>query len=238
MPVNSLAWSPDSTLFVSGSLDKHAIVWDAATCTAVHWLQGHEGFLKGVAWDPVGSYVATMAEDQNVHIWATRDWTPVDSIAAPLTHMSSNLMFCRCGHLTCAVLACNKHSPAHDRTVAVVTAGQLACRCLCAECSTSSITASQVRPHILPTGALPPVPPARPAQLQLHHNSVTTQACLRAARRPARGRRRCRRQRRQPDGSPLRARALGGLGQAPRRPRRGDRRRRVLPPRLRRGQLC
>lgn len=96
MPVNSLAWSPDSAMFVSGSLDKNAIVWDAAACTPVHFLQGHEGFLKGVAWDPIGSYVATLSDDQNVHLWATKDWTPVDTIAAVLAHMSGNLLFCRC----------------------------------------------------------------------------------------------------------------------------------------------
>ena len=32
-------------------------------------LEGHESYVKGVAWDPVGKYLASQSDDRSVHVW-------------------------------------------------------------------------------------------------------------------------------------------------------------------------
>jgi protein HIRA/HIR1 len=56
LDVVDLAWSSDDGLIASASLDNTVRVWrvgvNAGSCVAA--LEGHEGLVKGVAWDPVG----------------------------------------------------------------------------------------------------------------------------------------------------------------------------------------
>jgi protein HIRA/HIR1 len=101
MPVVDLAWCPDSTMLVSCSLDSDAVVWAADTGTVRAILQGHSSFVKGVAWDPIGSYVATFGEDRVVRLWATDSWTPVASIEKSLERLSLNTLCCRCASSCC-----------------------------------------------------------------------------------------------------------------------------------------
>ena len=37
-------------------------------------LDQHQGFVKGVCWDPVGEFLATSSDDRTVKIWRTTDW--------------------------------------------------------------------------------------------------------------------------------------------------------------------
>lgn len=37
-------------------------------------LDNHQGFVKGVSWDPVGEFLATQSDDRSVKIWRTTDW--------------------------------------------------------------------------------------------------------------------------------------------------------------------
>lgn len=81
--VVDLAWSRDDTMIATVGLDSMVFVWDASTFSelvfrsplsphleadarACHFLPDmitkiglHEGFVKGVCWDPVGEYLAT-----------------------------------------------------------------------------------------------------------------------------------------------------------------------------------
>lgn len=54
-----LGWSPDDRLLASCSLDNTVCIWDPATGQRVRVLDYHTSFVKGLAWDPVGSYLAT-----------------------------------------------------------------------------------------------------------------------------------------------------------------------------------
>ncbi|XP_020527302.1 protein HIRA isoform X2 [Amborella trichopoda] len=42
-------------------------------CTAV--LRGHSSLVKGIAWDPIGSFIASQSDDKTVIIWRTNDWS-------------------------------------------------------------------------------------------------------------------------------------------------------------------
>lgn len=46
-------------------------------------LVAHDGFLKGVIWDPVGQYLATQADDNSMRIWRTTDWQLEQDIRKP-----------------------------------------------------------------------------------------------------------------------------------------------------------
>ena len=37
-------------------------------------LRGHSGLVKGLAWDPVGKYIASQADDKSLRVWRTADW--------------------------------------------------------------------------------------------------------------------------------------------------------------------
>jgi serine/threonine protein kinase len=66
--VDSVAWSPDSTMLASGSVDL-AKVWDVATEHVEHLLP-HSGIVKGIAWEPNNTgRLATASTDGSVSIW-------------------------------------------------------------------------------------------------------------------------------------------------------------------------
>ncbi len=58
-------------------------------------LKGHEGFVKGVAWDPLGKYLASQGDDAVV-VWRCEDWQQVARITDAM-HGTSMNFHCRCG---------------------------------------------------------------------------------------------------------------------------------------------
>lgn len=54
--VVDLAWSRDDKLLATASLDNKVMVWNPATGQRVTTLEGHESYVKGVAWDPMGMH--------------------------------------------------------------------------------------------------------------------------------------------------------------------------------------
>jgi hypothetical protein len=57
-------------------------------------LKGHEGFVKGVAWGPLGKYLASQGDDAVV-IWRCEDWQQVARITEGM-HGTSMNFHCRC----------------------------------------------------------------------------------------------------------------------------------------------
>lgn len=39
--------------------------------------------MKGVAWDPVGTYLASQSDDHSVIVWRCEDWTMVERVTGP-----------------------------------------------------------------------------------------------------------------------------------------------------------
>ncbi|VDK34795.1 unnamed protein product [Taenia asiatica] len=75
--VYDLCWSPDGTALISGSVDQSVILWSldlsvegasGGTCKSVV-LRDHKHYVQGVAWDPLGIYVASLSADRSCRIY-------------------------------------------------------------------------------------------------------------------------------------------------------------------------
>ena len=72
-----VAFSPDGTRIVTGSIDQTAKVWDARTGTPQLELKGHTGGVPGVAFSPDGTRIVTGSFDQTAKVWDARTGTPL-----------------------------------------------------------------------------------------------------------------------------------------------------------------
>jgi WD40 repeat protein/serine/threonine protein kinase len=67
--VSSVAFSPDGTRVVTGSIDHTAKVWDARTGTPQLELKGHTDWVRSVAFSPDGTRIVTGTDDQTTKVW-------------------------------------------------------------------------------------------------------------------------------------------------------------------------
>jgi WD40 repeat protein len=74
--VASVAFSPDGTLAVSGSVDETARVWDTATGQERTALTGHHGVVAGAAFAGDGTLVVTGSSDRDVRVWDAATGAP------------------------------------------------------------------------------------------------------------------------------------------------------------------
>ena len=51
------------------SLDNSIIIWDPAKGQKLTTLEGHKSYVKGIAWDPIGKYLASQSDDRTVKVW-------------------------------------------------------------------------------------------------------------------------------------------------------------------------
>jgi hypothetical protein len=70
--VTTMAFSPDGTRFISGSLDRTLWVWDAVHLQPLLRLRGHDYGVESLAFSPDGQQVASISSDGTVHLWDTR----------------------------------------------------------------------------------------------------------------------------------------------------------------------
>jgi WD40 repeat protein/transcriptional regulator with XRE-family HTH domain len=69
--VNDVAFSPDGKQVLTGSLDKTARLWDAATGALIRTFAGHTRGVRAVAFSPDGKYVLTGSGDSTMRLWDT-----------------------------------------------------------------------------------------------------------------------------------------------------------------------
>ncbi|KGB77047.2 protein HIR1 [Cryptococcus deuterogattii R265] len=93
--VVDLAWSRDDTMLASVGLDSTVWIWDGLTFERLRKLDLHQGFVKGVCWDPVGNYLATQSDDKTVKIWNTEDWSLAETISKPFETSPQSTFFRR-----------------------------------------------------------------------------------------------------------------------------------------------
>ncbi len=67
--IDSVVFSPDGRHVLTGSHDKTARVWDAATGQELFRLIGHTAGIASAAFSPDGKFIATGSDDETVRVW-------------------------------------------------------------------------------------------------------------------------------------------------------------------------
>ena len=67
--VLSIAFTSDSKLMASGSVDKTIVLWDPATGNQLRTLKGHTGTVNSVAFSPDDKQLASGSADNTIKIW-------------------------------------------------------------------------------------------------------------------------------------------------------------------------
>ncbi|KEZ42259.1 Uncharacterized protein SAPIO_CDS6117 [Scedosporium apiospermum] len=81
--IYDLAWSPDGSHFIIGSMDNIARIYNTASASPyidsdlvpgylVRQIAEHSHYVQGVAWDPLNEFIATQSSDRSVHIYSLR----------------------------------------------------------------------------------------------------------------------------------------------------------------------
>ncbi|XP_050209720.1 protein HIRA isoform X2 [Mercurialis annua] len=87
-------------------------------CTAV--LRGHSSLVKGVAWDPIGSFIASQSDDKTVIIWRTNDWSLAHRTDGHWAKSLGSTFFRRLGWSPCGHFITTTHGfqkPRHSAPV-------------------------------------------------------------------------------------------------------------------------
>ncbi|KAM0335379.1 hypothetical protein ACHAQA_000424 [Verticillium albo-atrum] len=70
--IYDLAWSPDGTYFIIGSMDNIARIYNASSGVLVRQIAEHSHYVQGVTWDPLNEFVATQSSDRSVHVYSLK----------------------------------------------------------------------------------------------------------------------------------------------------------------------
>ncbi|AKQ68410.1 High-affnity carbon uptake protein Hat/HatR [Myxococcus hansupus] len=65
------AYSPSGALLATGTWEdgRNVHVWDVATGKCIQTMEGHEGEVRGIAWSPDGTRLASSSRDHDACIW-------------------------------------------------------------------------------------------------------------------------------------------------------------------------
>ncbi|BGP09953.1 Chromatin assembly factor 1 subunit [Rhodotorula toruloides] len=71
--IYDLAWSPSGDRLLAGSVDHTATLYDLTTLSPLARIAEHTNYVQGVAWDPIGRYVATQSSDRSMRVYELRE---------------------------------------------------------------------------------------------------------------------------------------------------------------------
>jgi len=77
--ISSIAWRPGAAEFATASLDKTALVWDAAAGTVKRTLKDHVDAVTAVAYSPDGKWLATASSDRTAKLYQADSGAKVNS---------------------------------------------------------------------------------------------------------------------------------------------------------------
>ncbi|KAL1500118.1 hypothetical protein AB1Y20_012791 [Prymnesium parvum] len=127
--VIDVAWSPDSRSVASVSVDNSVRIWQLSGAAGAaggpqavqhRVLQGHCSWVKGVAWDPIGRYVASHGDDKSVAVWKVRDWSEAARVTTPFERSSNKTLFRRLCWSPDGQFLCCPHAYKSPANIAVV----------------------------------------------------------------------------------------------------------------------
>ena len=111
--VVDIAWAPEDRYLASVGLDSKVLIWcgytlgkypttlrlrarsHCITLERIRKLDQHNGFVKGVCFDPVGEFMATQSDDKTVKIWRTTDWGLEAEVTKPFEDSPGSTFFRR-----------------------------------------------------------------------------------------------------------------------------------------------
>ncbi len=83
-----LAWAPDSQSIISGSSDRHVILWDAMTAHKIRSFN-HGAWIQSIAFSPDGLLIASGASDNAIKIWNTASGDLVRTLTGHTDYVST-----------------------------------------------------------------------------------------------------------------------------------------------------
>lgn len=115
MDVHDVAWAPDDSLLASCSIDNNVLIWrlpqqhdNSSNGNGVSGgnsgsvimgperrLSGHSSWVKGLAWDPMGTFLASASDDRSVVLWRTSDWKIEKRVEEPFEKVTAHTLFLR-----------------------------------------------------------------------------------------------------------------------------------------------
>ena len=82
--VFDLAWAPDASALLSGSIENICVLWDVDAGRSRLRLENHSHFVQGVAWDPARQFVVSQSADRSCRCGSARWYMSQHCIARAL----------------------------------------------------------------------------------------------------------------------------------------------------------
>ena len=77
-------------MVASSSVDNTVVVWNPKENRVVKVIEEQKGSIKGIAWDPIGKYIATHTGTA-VRLWRVENWTVEHVIKEPFANLEETL---------------------------------------------------------------------------------------------------------------------------------------------------
>ncbi|XP_021845479.1 protein HIRA isoform X2 [Spinacia oleracea] len=107
-------------MLASGSLDNTIHIWNMSSGMCIAVLRGHSSLVKGVTWDPIGSFIASQSDDKTVIVWKTTDWSLAHKTEGHWAKSLGSTFFRRLGWSPCGHFITTTHGfqkPRHSAPV-------------------------------------------------------------------------------------------------------------------------
>ncbi|ELT96618.1 hypothetical protein CAPTEDRAFT_226807 [Capitella teleta] len=92
--VYDLSWSSDGLHLLSGSVDNTAILWDVRKGQKLWMFTDHKSFVQGVAFDPLGAYLASISCDRSCRVYSMSTRSCVQNITKMPSMQNNNNSTC------------------------------------------------------------------------------------------------------------------------------------------------